>query len=177
MIEKEIHCSCLNKMKEISSQTAIVSGEIGECFEAHGISNGSVWKQYQLLINLLEKGIDPTRSFYTAPFSLQPQNILLDLAYGGCQNGCVKNGIAVLVSAPFKKLTEGIQTVFINDYMSFLIKPLSKKYHSVAFYRLSENIEVLTEKLGKKRSELFFTPELFLCITLEKYKENCKGSR
>ena len=125
-----------------SYQWESVSGEIGQHFDAHGISKT---EQLSSLLNLLEKGIDKSKDFYTAPFEIPEEyKAGVGAAVGTGDGTAYKDGIAVLVSAPDKRLKEnGIKYVFLNDVYQNIREPLAKAFPQYEVYLLSEQKSVL----------------------------------
>lgn len=128
-----------------------VSPEIGQYFDAHGIARTD---QLEMLLTLLEKGIDNSRTFYTAPFEV-PNEVRAGLGsvLGTSGGTALKDGIAIVVSGFKKQLAlDGIQIVFINDYVGRLIEPLKKLFPQYQFYLLSEQKRVLEAEAGVEQS-------------------------
>lgn len=51
-----------------------VDGDIGERFDAHGITKVMITDHINQLVALIENGIDPNRPFHTAPLGLSKKN-------------------------------------------------------------------------------------------------------
>jgi hypothetical protein len=119
-----------------------VPGDIGESFDAHGIDKGN---QLDNLLALLDKGIDSSRTFFTAPFELPDEKIAaMGAAIGTGGGTAYKGGLAVLVSGAGKSLShDGIKHVFINDIYGEILEPLQKAYPKYSFHLLSEQSDVL----------------------------------
>lgn len=119
-----------------------VSGEIGESFDAHGISKND---QLNRFLELLEKGIDPDRPFFTAPFEVSKEKgAALGAGLGTAGGTAYKDGIAVVTSGYKEKLSEnGIKHVFINDVYANLKEPISQLFPNYQVHLLSEQKKVM----------------------------------
>lgn len=119
-----------------------VNGDIGKHYQAHGIAKTS---QLDFLIALLDKGIDKTKPFFTAPFSVPDEDkALLGAALGTSGGEAYKDGLAIVVGERDKHIEEsGIKYVFINDIFADLVPHLQKKYSQYEFYKLSDQAKVL----------------------------------
>lgn len=117
-----------------------VDGEVGQYFDAHGISK---MEQLKNLIALLESGIDSSKNFYTAPFELPDEARAASSGYGTA-GGAYKDGIATLTSGYKESLIkDGIKHVFINDVYSEMKEPLSKLFPQYKFHLLSEQKKIM----------------------------------
>lgn len=126
----------------------LVPGEIGSKFDAHGIAKSD---QLEKLLQLLTKGIDNSKPFYTAPFEV-PNDIkaLMGSALGTSGGTAYKDGLAVVTSGCNEKLTKnGIKHVFINDVYKKLVEPLSKKFPQYNFHLLSEQKQIMEKEYLK----------------------------
>ena len=119
-----------------------VEGDIGEHFDAHGIDKSN---QLEALLSLLSKGIDPTRTFYTAPFEVPDhKRAALAAALGTSGGTAYKGGLAVVTAGYGEKLSDsGIKHVFINDLYADLVDLLQRAFPTVHIHRLSEQKSVL----------------------------------
>jgi hypothetical protein len=129
-----------------------VNGTVGKAFDAHGIDKGN---QLESLLSLLSGGIDPNRTFFSAPFELDAEvKKALGAALGTSGGTAYKAGLAVLTSGPEQTLIEnGIKHVFINDVYRALVEPLAKLYPQYSFHRLSEQKAVLEEDFAKSKHQ------------------------
>ncbi len=126
----------------------LVPGEIGSKFDAHGIAKND---QLEKLLQLLTKGIDDSKPFYTAPFEL-PNDVkaLMGPALGTNGGIAYKDGLAVVTSGCNEELIKnGIKHVFINDVYKKLVEPLSKKFSQYNFHLLSEQKQVMENEYLK----------------------------
>ncbi len=125
-----------------------VDGDIGKDFDSHGLSKTD---QLERLLNLLENGIDTSKTFYTAPFELPDEyKAALGAALGTGDGTAYKDGIAVVASGFKERLSvDGIKHVFINDVYQSLRDPLEKAFPKYQFHLLSEQNRVLEEEAGK----------------------------
>ncbi len=129
-----------------------IDGNIGINFDAHGIAKTN---QLSTLIDLLNKGIDKNRDFYTAPFEV-PKELRAALGAGlGTGGGTAyKDGLAVLTSGYKEKLKEnGIKHVFINDAFAGLKDSLAKAYPQYLFHLLSEQKTVMEVEASKAENK------------------------
>jgi hypothetical protein len=128
-----------------------VSDEIGLHFDSHGLSK---LDQLPKLLTLLETGVDPQKTFYTAPFEVSKENAAaLGAALGTAGGTAYKDGIAVVTGGFKEKLQEkGIKHVFINDVYADLVKPLAELFPKYQFHKLSEQKPVM-EAEAKKFTE------------------------
>lgn len=120
----------------------MVSGEVGQFFDAHGIDKGD---QVANLVSLLESGVDPERSFHTAPFEAPPEiKAGLGAGLGTAGGTAYKSGLAVVTSGFREKIKEnGIKHVFINDAYAKIKEPLSKLFPQYQMHLLSEQKDVM----------------------------------
>lgn len=128
-----------------------VDGTVGQFFDAHGIAKTD---QLTKLIQLLEKGIDHSRSFSTAPFEVPDDVRMAGSVVGTAGGTAYKDGMAVVTSNYGKNLvTDGIGHVFINDLYSDMKQPLARLFPKYKIHLLSEQKQVLeTEyKLATKK--------------------------
>ena len=104
-------------------------------FDAHGIAKISVPDQLKQLNELLTKGIDKNRNFYTAPLAVDcPSGVGAGLGTAG--GHAVRDGSFILVSGKSKKLaSDGIETVIVNDAYYSIIDDLSQKFPNIKFIR------------------------------------------
>lgn len=123
-----------------------INGEIGQFFDAHGISK---MNQLNNLLGILENGIDPTKTFYTAPFEISNENrAAFGSALGTAGGTAYKDGIAVLTGGYKQKLSEdGIKHVFINDLYAKLKEPLSILFSQYQFHLLSEQKQIMEDEV------------------------------
>jgi hypothetical protein len=119
-----------------------VDGTVGMKFDAHGIDKGN---QFENLITLLKNGIDPERTFYTAPFEVRNEDrAALAAAMGTAGGTAYKGGIGVVTAGYGEKLQDaGIKHVFINDVYKDMIPTLQKRFPHVQVHALSEQKAVL----------------------------------
>ncbi len=130
----------------------LVPGEIGSKFDAHGIAKSD---QLEKLLQLLTKGIDDSKPFYTAPFEI-PNDVkaLMGPALGTGGGTAYKDGLAVVTSGYNEELIKsGIKYVFINDVYKKLVEPLSKKFPQYNFHLLSEQKQVMEDEYLKNSSK------------------------
>lgn len=159
--------------------------EIGEKFDAHGITKVSMAYQLRALVNLLENGVDPNKNFHTAPLELKLEN------RGGGPNssGAVASGDGsfIVLGAPGKPIAEsGIKYVIVNDAYYSAMDAFKRGYPQVEFIRADQMAKRLAkitglpekpiENLTESKSSAEKTPEEKTILRLEtegwKYMRN-----
>lgn len=126
-----------------------VDPEIAMDFDAHGIAKD---KQLENLLALLERGVDKSRPFYTAPFSL-PKELRAGMgaALGTAGGTAYKDGVAVVTGGYKESIASGgIKHVFLNDLYSKMLDPLKRLYPEYQFNLLSEQKRVMEEEARGK---------------------------
>ncbi len=119
----------------------LIPGRIGEQFDAHGIAKSSIYDQLVQLNNLLTKGIDKTKNFYTAPLAL-PAEKAAGAGPGLGASTAYKDGSFVIVADKGKKLLDdGIKHVIVNDAYYNILPDLQRKFPDVNFVRADEVVE------------------------------------
>lgn len=123
--------------------------EIGRRFQAHGISKEYLYSQAEQLDNLLTKGIDRNRMFYTAPYSFANKEGGSSFGTGG--GTCYKDGLFVVLGeiddVDFKK---GIKAVIVNKPLYDKIDKLSKIYPDVKFVKMCDAADYMLQEVQKK---------------------------
>ena len=129
-----------------------IDWKIGQQFDAHGISKGTVTEQLKQLIAILDNGIDTSRDFYTAPLEVDPDDKSGWGAGLGTAGGTAyKDSSFVLIGAPGEKITDsGIKNVVVNDLYYGSIDKLSSAYPDIRFIRADQVDSVLKEIIGNK---------------------------
>lgn len=111
---------------------------IGAKFDAKGIAKISVTDQLRQLNDLLTRGIDPSRPFYTAPLVV-PKG--MGVAYG-TPGGAYRDGSFIIVGEKSKLITEsGIKHVIVNDAYYNIVSDLQRKFPDVNFVRADKAVE------------------------------------
>lgn len=111
-----------------------LSRETGSQFDAHGIAKLSVGEQLKQLNELLSKGIDKNRAFYTAP--LEAKTAGLGAGLGTAGGHAYRDGSFIVVSGKNKTLTEhGIEHVIVNDAYYNIVDDLARKFPDVNFVK------------------------------------------
>lgn len=133
--------------------------------DSHGIAKGN---ELEFLINFLNKGVDASRRFDTAPLSSSSENVGSGL--GTSSGTSYRDGLFIIASKPGEMLvTNGntnIDTVLIND-MNFdndnplgtehakkLKEVLTKKYPNTNFILFSEANEFYSNYTNKTTEEI-----------------------
>ena len=114
-----------------------LSGEIGQKFDAHGMSKGSICEQLKELNSLLTNGIDKSKKFFTAPLAL-PENTMRGAGAGlGTSGGCAyRSGSFILVGEKSKMIeNSGVKHVIVNDAYYNIIDDLQRKFPEINFVR------------------------------------------
>ena len=120
--------------------------KVGSQFDAHGLAKIAVTDQLKQLNNLLTKGIDKNRSFYTAP--------LVSPIEGGAVMGCpgghaYRDGSFIIVSGKGKTLLDdGIENVIVNDAYYAILSDLKLRFPNVNFVKAEDAVKYF-ENLAK----------------------------
>lgn len=118
-------------------------GDIGEQFDAHGIAKFTIYDQLKFLNNLLTKGIDKNRRFYSAPLVVPAEKAAsLGPATGTAGGHAYYDGSFIIVADKGKSLVDdGIKHVIVNDAYYNIISDLRRKFPDVNFVRADEAVE------------------------------------
>ena len=118
-------------------------GDIGEQFDAHGIAKFTIYDQLKFLNNLLTKGIDKNRRFYSAPLAVPAEKAAsLGPATGTAGGHAYYDGSFIIVADKGKSLVDdGIKHVIVNDAYYNIISDLRRKFPDVNFVRADEAVE------------------------------------
>jgi len=110
--------------------------EVGKQFDAHGIAKGA--DDLQNLVNLLNKGIDPNRPFYT--MNLQGTSEENAAAAGGMgAAGPYDVGGFIVLSEPGGKINKsGIKGVLVNNQFYDALPELQSAYPNVRWIKSGE---------------------------------------
>lgn len=120
-----------------------INGEIGRNFDAHGLAKINEFVQLDQLIELLGKGIDPTKEFFTAPLALRPEDPRDSNTAGG---KALNTGSFIVLGEHGKSIKqEGIKYVLVNDMYYQAIPELTKAYPNIEFIRADQANERLKE--------------------------------
>lgn len=114
-----------------------LDGTIAQHFDAHGIAKVSNAEQLKQLNELLSKGIDKTKPFYTAPLDI-PDKLRRGVGAAlGTSSGCAyRDGSFIIVSGKGKNLiNNGIEHVIVNDVYYGIIDDLIAKFPNVNFIK------------------------------------------
>lgn len=114
-----------------------LDGKIAQHFDAHGIAKVSLSEQLKQLNNLLSRGIDKTKPFYTAPLDI-PNELRRGLGSAlGTAGGCAyRDGSFIVVSGKGKNLlNDGIEHVIVNDVYYGIIDDLIAKFPNINFIK------------------------------------------
>lgn len=116
--------------------------EIASKFDAHGLAKIGVADQLVQLNNLLSKGIDKKRPFYTAPLAVAKDAAGIGSGLGTAGGHAYRDGSFIIVSAKNKSLRDdGIKYVIVNDAYYNIIDDLAKKFPAQKFIRADEAVD------------------------------------
>ena len=121
--------------------------EIGKLYDAHGLAKSSVPDQLKQLNELLTKGIDKTKNFYTAPLSVPKEDVRLLGPALGTGGGCaLRDGSFIIVGDKSKLLVDsGIKHVIVNDAYYNIIEDLRRKFPEVNFVKAENAVEYFSK--------------------------------
>lgn len=112
--------------------------EIACKFDAHGLAKGGVANQLEQLNNLLSKGINKSKDFYTAPLAVK-DGAGIGAGLGTAGGHAYRDGSFILVSGKNKSLSaDGIEYVIVNDAYYKIFDDLVKKFPEQKFIRADE---------------------------------------
>ncbi|MBP3730317.1 MAG: hypothetical protein J6I40_02460, partial [Mailhella sp.] len=132
--------------RELLYDGRMVDGELGQHYDAHGISKGGITDQFNKLLDILANGFDTSRDLHTAPFEITDEmRAALGAALGTSGGTAYRNGLATFVSRYDGKVADGIGVVFIADRAASIIEPLRKAFPNIRFEKMSDNARVLQE--------------------------------
>ncbi len=120
--------------------------ETGSRFDAHGIAKISITDQLKQLNTILSKGIDKTKGFHTAPLVGKA-----DIGAGlGTAGSAYRDGSFILVSGKGKSLvSDGIETVIVNDAYYSIINDLKLKFPKVNFVKAEDSVNYFEKLVAK----------------------------
>ena len=115
--------------------------EIACKFDAHGLAKGGVANQLEQLNNLLSKGINKNKDFYTAPLAVT-DGAGIGAGLGTAGGHAYRDGSFILVSGKNKSLAaDGIEYVIVNDAYYKIFDDLVKKFPEQKFIRADKAAE------------------------------------
>lgn len=120
-----------------------LDGNIAQHFDAHGISKISISEQLVQLNQLLTKGIDKERAFFTAPLDV-PNSVRAGAGAAlGTSGGCaVRDGSFIIVADKGKRLIDnGIKHVIVNDTYYGIFDDLVAKFPHIKFVKAENAAE------------------------------------
>ena len=114
--------------------------QIASRFDAHGLAKTGVSNQLSQLNNLLTKGIDKNRGFFTAPLATAADDAAgIGAGLGTAGGHAYRDGSFIIVSGKDKFLkSDGIKYVIVNDAYYNIIDDLSKRFPNQQFIRADE---------------------------------------
>ena len=116
--------------------------EIGAKFDAHGLAKIGVADQLAQLNNLLTKGIDKNRQFFTAPLAVADDAAGIGVGLGTAGGHAYRDGSFIVIAAKDKKLAQdGISYVIVNDAYYNIIDDLAKRFPNQKFIRADKAAE------------------------------------
>lgn len=115
-------------------------GSKGEAFDAHGIAKGNALEQLETLDTLLKKGINPNKTFYTAPLDVATEKrAALGAALGTSGGTAYRHGSFILTAGKNKTIQEdGIKHVIVNKAFYNSIEKLKSAYPDVNFVKMCD---------------------------------------
>ncbi|HAU66089.1 TPA: hypothetical protein DCW61_01960 [Candidatus Uhrbacteria bacterium] len=130
---------------ETDEKFDLIDGKIGQFFDAHGIAK---MDQLTKLLQILEKGIDPSKPFFTAPFEVTNEMRAAGAVTGTSGGTAYKDGIAVLTSGYKESLSKNeIKHIFINDVYGDMVEPLLRLYPKYQIHLLSEQKKIMESEV------------------------------
>lgn len=124
-----------------------LDSNIGSQFDAHGIAKISITDQLKQLNELLTKGIDKNKKFYTLPLAEQCKFGAVLGAPGG---HAYRDGSFIITSGKGKTLIDdGIENVIVNDAYYNIIDDLKIAFPNINFVKAENSVEHFT-KLAEK---------------------------
>ena len=110
--------------------------QVASRFDAHGLAKIGVADQLAQLNNLLTKGIDKNRQFFTAPLAVADDAAGIGAGLGTAGGHAYRDGSFIVVAAKDKKLAQdGISYVIVNDAYYNIIDDLAKRFPDRQFIR------------------------------------------
>jgi len=138
-----------NTPTDLMIERNALSDEVGQRFEAHGIAKGLAAQQLDFLLNLLDKGVDPSKPFYTTDLYRSDEN---ELAGAVGAAGPYDTGGFIILGEPRRAgqtgtemKEKGVAGVLVNREWYDAIPDLEKAYPNVRFIRADQMNEKLTE--------------------------------
>ena len=121
--------------------------EVGILYDAHGLAKNSVPDQLNQLNELLTKGIDKTKKFFTAPLAVSKEEAAGFGAALGTSGGCaLRDGSFIIVSDKSKLLVDsGIKHVIVNDAYYNIIEDLRRKFPEVHFVKAENAVDYFSK--------------------------------
>lgn len=128
-----------------------IDGEVGRNFDAHGLAKVNEFVQFDQLLELLGKGIDPNKEFFTAPLALRPEDPKDTNTAGG---KALNTGSFIVLGEHGKSIKQGgIKYILVNDMYYHAIPELAKAYPNVEFIRADQANSRLKEIIAGKPAE------------------------
>ena len=116
--------------------------QIASRFDAHGLAKIGVSDQLSQLNNLLSKGIDKNRQFFTAPLAVADDAAGIGAGLGTAGGHAYRDGSFIVAAAKDKKLAQdGIRYVIVNDAYYNIIDDLAKRFPNQQFIRADKAAE------------------------------------
>ena len=124
-----------------------VDPEIGKHFQAHGIAKGTIGEQLRSLNQLLGRGIDKEKPFYTTALRLADEE---EAALAGAVGtlGPYEGGSFIVISEPDRSIKDGVGGVVVNEHFYNTIPKLEERFPGVEFIKASELANTLKRLLS-----------------------------
>ena len=124
-----------------------LDAKFGSQFDAHGIAKISITDQLRQLNELLAKGIDKNKNFYTLPLV---EKCKFGAVLGAPGGHAYRDGSFIITSGKGKTLVnDGIENVIVNDAYYSIIDDLKLKFPNINFVKAENAVEYFT-KLAEK---------------------------
>lgn len=124
-----------------------INPELGRRFQAHGIAKGRITEQLRSFNQLLAKGIDKSKPFYSTPLRMSDEE---EASVAGAVGavGPYDTGSFILVSQLDRQISDGIGAVLVNEHYYHAIPTLQQRFPDIKFIKASEVARGLNQLAG-----------------------------